>query len=102
MKILLFVTTDFNETIKVLHPIQEDGQVFFDNEINILKRLNRIFQNKPQELSAENGVFRLIDNGNATWHNVHEMWKLFKCIVIVYTYREPLFPIITRCILYSQ
>lgn len=52
----------------VSYPIQEDRQVFFNNEISILKRLNRILQNNP----VENGVGGLIAGGNATWHSVDD------------------------------
>lgn len=83
-----------DKKIKVLYPSQADRKVFMQNEINILSRL------KPTLLDAvENGIVDLIESGTATWKHDDDAKSLpDRCLVIVYTYGTPLFPILRRSV----
>lgn len=98
MILIIIVATETEESIKVLYPIQKDRKILFVNEISILRKLYKKFE----DCSVENGVVKLITGGQGTWSMI---WShkddakiAVRCIVVVYTYGEPLFPILKQCV----
>lgn len=95
MKLSLIVAIYADESIKVLYPNQGHREDLLNNEIKILKKLNGIFQDN----SEDNGIVRLIDSGIGIWQNVDDAKELPGfCTVIIYTYGEPLFPVLMRLV----
>lgn len=95
MKILLFVAKIAEEAIKVMYPIQADRGDCIENEIHILKNLSPKFQDNL----VESGIVKLIDGGKAEWiHGGNEKKLPGHCLVVVYTYGKPLFPVLKRCV----
>lgn len=87
------------KTIKVLYPIQTQRIALFQNEIYILKKLDEKFRKKSQKSYVESGMISLIDSGYADWIN-EDNKKILPgyCYAVVYTYGNPLFPILRRCV----
>lgn len=93
MKVLLVVAIYVKETVKVLYPIQDDKKALFENEIEILNKLNQKLQFNP----VKNGVVKLIDSGKAKWKKDNDKERSpGRCFVVLYTYGKLLFPVIRR------
>lgn len=93
MKVLLVVAKYVKETVKVLYPIQDDKKALFENEIEILNKLNQKLQFNP----VKNGVVKFIDSGKAKWKKDNDKERSpGRCFVVLYTYGKLLFPVIRR------
>lgn len=94
VKILLFVALNkyAEETIKVMYPVEGNENSFILNELVILKRLNKKFQ----ENLVDSGIVGFINGGHAIWK--HEDILIGDCTVIVYTYGQSLFPTLRQCV----
>lgn len=95
MKMLFIVAINSLETIKVIYPMQDTRWLLFQNEIEILTKLN---EGSQYNLSFQNGIVQLIDGGNAKWQILNKEKLSYRCFVVVHTYGEPLFPILRQCV----
>lgn len=95
VKLLFILAKDGEKTIKLMYPIEGYRQIaFFDNEIDILKKLNNLFPDP-----VEKGIVRLFASGNARWKHENDATALLGyCKAIVYTYGSPLFPKLKQCV----
>lgn len=94
LKMLTFLAIDTKKSIKVLYPFQSDKNLLLLNEIGILKKLNDKFHDPVLY-----GVVKFIAGGYATWkHEDDEKSLPDSCLVVVYTYGAPLFPLLRQCV----
>lgn len=85
--------TDKELSIKVLYPFDLQLHKQFENECEILARLQKDFQFNPED----HGVVNLHDFGEAKWQ-YDDNNPIGMCTIIVYTYGRPIFPILIESI----
>lgn len=77
-----------------MYPFRCDRRVLFENEIEVLNRLNGLFEDP-----LDNGIVELIDRGKAKWRHQEDEANLpGEFLAIIYTYGVPLFPELMKCL----
>lgn len=92
VKISFIIANVRNESIKVFYTTQGNTSDVFENEISILRKLNKKFPNN----AVEKGIVKLVASGNVkSWKHKDDAETLpGRCAAFVYTYTAPLFPVL--------